>query len=100
MTTFQYRERSYVRFFSLRTDETLFEMRMLEGALIVWGEHYRPSEFDAQLDGDTVVCSGMLRDRCGTVVTFGDRLDILAPYRVDVGELPDDYDGSWSKDRS
>ncbi len=31
-------------------------------------------------------------------VTFGDRLDVRAPYGMELGELPSDYDPSKRKD--
>ncbi len=42
--------------------------------------------------------AGVLRDRIGPVVTFGDCLDVRAPYSVELGELAPDYDPSWRKD--
>lgn len=39
-----------------------------------------------------------LHDRIGTVVVFGDCLDERAPYSVEMGDLPPDYDPSWRKD--
>ena len=55
MTLLPYQDRRYVRFISERTGETLFEIKMLGGSLIVWGSHYRPDEFAALLaiDGST-----------------------------------------------
>jgi hypothetical protein len=37
MTVLPYGDRSYVRFISDRTRETMFEITMLQGSLIVWG---------------------------------------------------------------
>ena len=97
-----YREHTYFQLISTRTDETMFEAKMLCGAIIVWGSHYRPCEFDARLtdDGQTVALVGTLRDRIGPVVTFGEHLDVQTPYTVEVGELPPDYDPSWSRDNT
>jgi hypothetical protein len=102
MTVLPYRDRSYVRFISDRTRETMFAMTMVEGSLIVWGAHYRPGAFRATLadDGATVAVSGTLRDRLGNVVTFDDGLRFEAGFRVELGSLPSDYDPSWSRDRS
>ncbi len=100
MLTLPYRDHSYLRFVSARTGETVFEMKMLDGALIVWGRRYRPSEFDARLDGDTISMSGTLRDRRGIVVTFGDAMIVSAGYSVEVGALPADFDPSWRRDES
>ena len=102
MATLPYRDRSYLRFVSERTRETLFEIKMLDGSIIVWGACYRPSEFRAALSEDrrTVIVTGTLRDRSGPVVTFGDCLSISAGFRVEFGELPADYDVAWSRDRS
>jgi hypothetical protein len=95
-----YRDHTVIRFRSLRTGETLFELRMIERSLIVWGERYRPSEFDATLseDGRTVALVGTLRDSCGRVVTFGGALDVRASYSVQIDELPADYDQEWRRD--
>ncbi len=70
--------------------------------MIVWGTHYRPSEFVARLaeDGDTVTVGGTLHDRIGPVVTFGERLYVLCGFRVEVGRLPAYFDPSWTRDRS
>jgi hypothetical protein len=102
MLVLPFRDHSLIRFRSLRTGETMFEARMFRGCLIVWGERYRPSEFDATLadDGRTVALTGTLRDSCGAVVTFGETLEIHAGYSVEVGELPSDYDPSWTRDRT
>ncbi len=100
MLTLPYRERSYLRFVSTRTDETIFELKMLAGALIVWGRRYRPSEFDARLDDGEVRLSGTLSDHLGVVVTFGGQTVVTANFRVEVGELAADFDGSWRRDES
>jgi len=57
VTILPYQDRGYVRFVSDRTDETLFEIKMLDGAMIVWGSHYRPSEFAASLAADGATAS-------------------------------------------
>lgn len=72
----------------------------LDGAMVIWGSHYRPSEFRACLDGDAVTGNGTLRDGVGPVVTFGDRLEIHAGYRIELGDLPPDVDLSWQRDAS
>lgn len=102
MTILPYRERGFVRFVSSRTGETLFEMKMLGGAIIVWGRRYRPDEFDALLadDAQTVALLGTLRDSEGPVVKFGHYAVISAPYSVEIGELPADYNPHWTKDRT
>lgn len=102
MLTLPYREHTYLRIISTRTAETLFEARMIAGALIIWGAHYRPSDFHARLsaDGATITLAGELRDRYGDVVTFGDVLEVAAGFRVDAGRLPDGYDASWTRDRT
>lgn len=102
MTTFPYRDRGYIRFIGERTGETLFEIKMLDGWVIVWGQHHRPDEFDIQLSDDrsTVSCEGLLRDRVGPVVTFGACLDVVSGFRVELGSLPADYDPSWSREHS
>lgn len=75
---------------------------MLDGALLVWGAHYRPSEFDALLadDGATVAVLGTLRDRLGPVVAFAECLRVSAGFRVEIGRLAPDFDPSWSRDRT
>ena len=100
MTVLPYRDHTFVRILSTRTGETLFEIKMLGGSMIIWGSHYRPSEFEARLTDDrqTVALAGVLRDRIGPVVAFGDCLDVRAPYSVELGDLPPDYDPSWRKD--
>ena len=100
MTILPYQEGSYVRFVSDRTGETLFEIKMLDGALLVWGAHYRPSEFDALLsdDGATVAVLGTLRDRLGPVVTFAQCLNVLSGFCVEIGRLPADFDAAWDRD--
>ncbi len=102
MTILPYQDETYVRFISDRTGETLFEIKMLDGAMIVWGTHYRPSEFATRLaeDGDTLTVGGTLHDRIGPVVTFGERLTVLYGFRVEVGRLPTNFDPSWSRDRA
>jgi hypothetical protein len=102
MTILPYRDRSFARFLSDRTHETLFEITMLDGAIIVWGAHYRPNEFSALLadDGATVRLLGRLHDRCGPVVTFGQHLEVDASFRVQIGVLPANFDPSWSRDRT
>ena len=42
-----YRDPGFIRFTSERTGETIFEIKMVDGAILVWGAHYRPSEFSA-----------------------------------------------------
>ena len=76
--------------------------RRLDGALLVWGAHYRPSEFDALLadDGAAVAVIGTLRDRIGPVVTFAERLNIEAGFRVELGRVAADFDPAWSRDRT
>lgn len=102
MMLLPYRDHTYFRLISARTGETMFEAKMLRGFMIVWGSHYRPAEFDALLadDGQTVALVGTLRDRIGPVVTFGECHDVRASYTVEVGELPPDYDPSWSRDNT
>jgi hypothetical protein len=70
VTILPYQHGGYIRFISERTGETLFEITMLDGAIIIWGSHYRPDEFKASLAGDgaTVSVAGILRDRVGAVV--------------------------------
>ena len=101
MTFLPYRDHGFIRFTSERTDETIFEIKMLDGSMIIWGAHYRPSEFVAGLndDGATVVLSGILRDQHGPVVIFGDCLSVSASFRVELGDLPADYDPGWSRTR-
>jgi hypothetical protein len=36
----------YVRIISTRTGETLIELKMIGGGVIVWRRHYQPSESD------------------------------------------------------
>jgi len=102
VTILPYQDRGYVRFISDRTGETLFEIKMLDGAIVIWGSHYRPSEFGASLasDGATVSVAGTLRDRIGPVVIFGEQFSIVADFRVESGRLPADYSPSWSRDHS
>jgi hypothetical protein len=97
-----YRDHTYFRLTSTRTGETLFEAKMLCDSIIVWGAHYRPCEFNALLadDGQTVALVGTLRDRIGPVVVFGECVDVSASYSVEVGDVPADYDPSWSKDNT
>lgn len=75
---------------------------MLDGAMIVWGTHYRPSEFAARLAkaASSVSIGGTLRDRIGPVVTFGECLAVLCGFRVEVGRLPANFDPSWTRDRT
>ena len=101
MTFLAYRDHGFIRFTSERTGETIFEIKMLGGSISIWGAHYRPSEFVADLteDGATVVVSGVLRDRHGPVVIFGECLSVSASFRVELGDLPLDYDAGWSRTR-
>src|SRR5256885_433169 len=100
MTLLPYRDHTYFRLISTRTGETLFEVKMLGGSIIIWGQHYRPSEFGAFLDceAQTVALVGTLRDRIGRVVTFREYLDVRAPYSVELGCLPSDYDPAWQRE--
>ena len=102
MTILPYRDRSFVRFLSGRTGETIFELTMLDGSLIVWGAPYRPNEFRALLadDGASVRLLGRLHDRCGPVVTFGQQFEIEAGFRVELGDLSAEFDPAWSRDRT
>jgi hypothetical protein len=102
VTILPYQAHGYIRFISTRTGETLFEITMLDGAVIIWGSHWRPDEFDTSLasDGATVSVIGTLRDRIGPVVTFGESLNVAAGFRVELGRLPPDFDPSWSRVRS
>src|SRR5436309_3196944 len=90
MLILPYRDRSYLRFVSARTGETIFELKMIDGALLVWGSRYRPNEFDARLDGEAISLDGTLRDSDGVVVTFSDQMMVFADYSVEVGELSPD----------
>jgi hypothetical protein len=102
MPLLPYRDHTYFRLISTRTGETMFEAKMLHGSLIVWGAHWRPSEFDARLaeDGQTVALVGTLRDRIGPVVTFRECIDVRASYSVVVDDLPPDYDPAWNRDNT
>ena len=102
MTILPYQSHGYIRFISDRTGETLLEIKMLDGSAIVWGAHYRPSEFDALLadDGATLAVLGTLRDRLGPVVTFAECLNISSGFRVEIGRLPADFDPAWNRDRT
>ena len=93
-----YRDHGFIRFVSERTRETLFEIKMIGGSIIIWGAHYRPSEFKAGVteDGATVAVAGTLCDRLGPVVIFGDCLSVGAGFRVEMGRLPADYLPAWS----
>jgi hypothetical protein len=102
VTTLPYHDHGYIRFMSERSGETLSEIKMIDGAMIIWGAHYRPSEFKVSLidGGANVSVTGTLCDRVGPVVTFSDSLDIVSGFRVELGRLPADFDPSWSRDRS
>jgi hypothetical protein len=39
VTILPYHDRGYIGFTSDRTGEALFEIKMLDGAMIVWGSH-------------------------------------------------------------
>jgi hypothetical protein len=39
VTILPYKDRGYVRFICDRTGETLFEIKMLDGAIVIWGSH-------------------------------------------------------------
>jgi hypothetical protein len=41
-----------------------------------------------------------LRDGIGPVVTFGECLEVLCGFGVELGSLPDNYDTSWSRDNT
>jgi hypothetical protein len=50
------------------------------------------------LDGDVVRINGTLWDRIAPAVSFGDdALRFHTKVVVDFGQLPDDYDGAWTK---
>jgi hypothetical protein len=55
VTFLAYRDRGFIRFTSERTGETIFEIKMFDGAILVWGAHYRPSEFTALLTEAAII---------------------------------------------
>ena len=71
---------------------------MIRGSAAIWGLHCRP--YTSPETETTVSVEGMLRDRVGPVVTFGDRLDILSGFRIELGSLADDHDPPWSLDNT
>lgn len=100
MLILPYRDHTFVRFLSARTREVLFEIKMLDGAMIVWGQRYRPSELEARVADGEVRVRGVVRDRLGPIATFDDDLRIVGPWSLEFGELPPDYDASWRRDES
>jgi hypothetical protein len=102
LTTLRYKDHGFIRFVSERTGETLFEIKMFKASILIWGAHYRPSEFQALLaeDGASMRIEGMLCDRVGPVVTFADSIEIASSFRVEVGDLPAEFDGTWSPHRT
>ncbi|MDP9236378.1 MAG: hypothetical protein M3P30_03100 [Chloroflexota bacterium] len=72
----------------------------LEGALIVYGDA-RPDHYKIRLDGEEVRIDGTLSDRIAPAISFGnDAMRCHTKVLIDTGVLPDDYDGSWQRDRS
>jgi hypothetical protein len=102
VTILPYRDSGLVRFASERRGETLSEITMVDGALIVWRCHFRPSDLTALLadDGASVSITSTRRDRIGPIVILGERLSIVADLRVECGRLPPDHNPSGSRDRS
>jgi hypothetical protein len=62
VTFLAYPDHGFIRFTSERTGETIFEIKMIGGSIIVWGAHYRPSEFTACLTEDGA--TGSSRESC------------------------------------
>jgi hypothetical protein len=90
--------RTFIRFTSVRTGQTLLHASRLEGALIVHGEACR-DYYDVRLDGDDVRIDGTLWDRISPVVSFGaDAMRCHAKVLIDCGVLPEGDDGSWQRE--
>jgi hypothetical protein len=92
--------RTFIRFYSVRTGQTLLNANRLEGALIVYGDA-RPDRYKICLDGEEVRIDGTLWDRVAPAISFGDdAMRYHTKVLIDTGVLPDEYDGSWQRDRS
>lgn len=90
MIRLRYEERSRVRFVSLRTGETMLELKMLEGSLITWGCMKR-DRCDVRLDAGAVTIAGELADNRGPVLRAGDdALEYLAGVRVEFGTVQEE----------
>jgi hypothetical protein len=91
--------RTFIRFQSIRTGETLLHASRLEGALVVYGDACR-DYYDLRLDGDDVRIDGTLWDRLGPVISFGaDAMRCHAKLLMDTGVLPEDADGFWRREQ-
>jgi hypothetical protein len=91
------RPRTFIRFDSIRTGETLLHASRLDGALIVYGTARR-DRYDIRLDGDDVRIDGTLWDSIGPVASFGaDAMRCHAKVLIDHGVLSGDADGSWRR---
>jgi hypothetical protein len=92
--------RTFIRFQSARTGETLLHASRLEGAIVVYGSASR-DRYDIRLDGDDVRLDGTLWDRVGPVVSFGaDAFRCHAKVLIDHGVLSEDDDGAWRREQS
>ena len=92
--------RTFIRFESIRTGETLLHASRLEGALVVYGSASR-DRYDVRLDGDDVRLDGTLWDGVGPVVSFGaDALRCHAKVLIEHGVLSDEEDGAWRREQA
>jgi len=94
------RPRTFIRFDSIRTGETLLHASRLDGALIVYGTARR-DRYDIRLDGDDVRIDGTLWDRIAPVVSFGaDAFRCHAKVLIEHGVLSEEDDGTWRREQS
>lgn len=78
----QYQPERIIRFAS--GQETLLELKMTDGALILWGIARR-DRFSARLEGDQVEILGELANSRGPVVRFtGDGIVMLSSVQIEV----------------
>jgi hypothetical protein len=92
--------RTFIRFDSIRTGETLLHASRLEGAIVVYGDASR-DRYDIRLDGEDVRIDGTLWDSIGPVVSFGDdAFRCHAKLLIEHGVLSEDDNGTWRREQA
>lgn len=85
---FAYRDHGYIRFESGVTLDVLLELRMIDGALVIWGTARR-DRFDARLTHRGVEVDGVLCDEFGERITITEHsIAFDGAASIVAGELP------------
>jgi hypothetical protein len=84
VTRLKYQDDTIIQFVSRRTREVLIELKMFDGALIVWGKT-SPEQLKVRLADRVVHLNGRLVDSRGELATIdGDEWDLSSSLRIDV----------------